>query len=172
MVSHYQRMQEYEAWAGGEVIASLRGVEALLGDAVGPGGGATMQTQAVFKRARGIFAHLQMARHEWLSRLGGVARRPWIMFPDWSVDECDADRSRLDALWWAYLQRPEAEDLAGVVTYQSTEGRGFANPRGDILAHVYNHSSYHRGQIAMLVRQCGGTPASSDFIVFSRNPTG
>jgi uncharacterized damage-inducible protein DinB len=33
--------------------------------------------------------------------------------------------------------------------------------------HVGTHSHYHRGQIASGMRQAGGPPASTDFIVFA-----
>jgi len=35
-----------------------------------------------------------------------------------------------------------------------------------ILAHVVNHSSYHRGQVATLLRQLGATPSSTDLLLF------
>lgn len=169
MPTHFQRLHEYETWAGGEVIASLRATQTLLGEALG---NASHPPTAAFRRASGIFAHTQMARHEWLSRLGAVERRPWAMFPEWTIEQCQADAQRLDRLWADYLARAEAERLDEVVTYYSTEGKPFTSTRGDILTHVYNHSSYHRGQIAMLVKQAGGTPASTDFIVYIRRARG
>jgi uncharacterized damage-inducible protein DinB len=38
----------------------------------------------------------------------------------------------------------------------------------DILAQLFGHSSYHRGQIAMLVRAAGGEPAVTDLIYWCR----
>lgn len=37
------------------------------------------------------------------------------------------------------------------------------------LAHVVLHGSYHRGQIALLTRAGGGTPAATDYILFIRS---
>ena len=44
----------------------------------------------------------------------------------------------------------------------------FRNTPRDILTHLGMHSHYHRGQIAILVRRAGSTPAVTDFIVFRR----
>jgi uncharacterized damage-inducible protein DinB len=38
----------------------------------------------------------------------------------------------------------------------------------DILAQLFGHSWYHRGQIAMLVRAAGGEPAVTDRIDWCR----
>jgi len=35
-----------------------------------------------------------------------------------------------------------------------------------MLQHVVNHSTYHRGQITMMLRQLGAMPVAKDFLVF------
>src|SRR5262249_40881237 len=35
-----------------------------------------------------------------------------------------------------------------------------------LMQHLVNHSTYHRGQVAMMVRQLGGEPLATDFHVF------
>jgi uncharacterized damage-inducible protein DinB len=48
------------------------------------------------------------------------------------------------------------------------KGEKFANTIKDIVVHVINHSTYHRAQIAQLVKQSGGEPAKTDYIVYQR----
>ena len=36
--------------------------------------------------------------------------------------------------------------------------------RSDVLAHLFMHASYHRGQIARLVAECGGEVEATDYI--------
>ncbi|MBX3376381.1 MAG: DUF664 domain-containing protein [Phycisphaeraceae bacterium] len=155
-VEHFRNLQRYEQWAGARVVASLRSAHAAAVD------------RASSDRARGIFGHIQMARHEWLFRLGQIPKRPWIMFPDWSVEECAADAARLDGAWSAYLANLGDADLDGEVRYTSNEGKPFVSLRRDILTHVINHSTYHRGQIALLVKAAGGAPEATDFVLYSR----
>ena len=59
-------------------------------------------------------------------------------------------------------------DLDGSRGYKTTEGKACSNVLSDMLIHVVNHSSYHRGQITTLLRQSGAVPQSTDFILFIR----
>ena len=60
------------------------------------------------------------------------------------------------------------EDLDGSRGYKTTEGKPYSNVLSDMLLHLANHSSYHRGQIATLLRQSRAVPQSTDFILFIR----
>ena len=59
-------------------------------------------------------------------------------------------------------------DLDRDVTYTNSAGQEFTSRVEDILLHVVMHGSYHRGQVAMLIRDGGGTPAPTDYIAFVR----
>jgi uncharacterized damage-inducible protein DinB len=54
------------------------------------------------------------------------------------------------------------------VEYENSEGRTFANDVKDILFHVVNHSTHHRGQIMMDLRASGITPEPLDYIFYKR----
>lgn len=55
------------------------------------------------------------------------------------------------------------------LTYQNSEGKEFTNSIQDIIHHVMNHSTYHRGQIVTMLRMAGFTDVSStDFITWCR----
>jgi uncharacterized damage-inducible protein DinB len=55
-----------------------------------------------------------------------------------------------------------------LIRYTNTKGQTFENSVRDILFHVANHTTHHRGQIVAAVRQVGGEPFASDFILFAR----
>jgi uncharacterized damage-inducible protein DinB len=157
-LAHFRSLLDYDRRATELALASI--------DRVPP----ERRAEAACARARGIIAHVQSARHEWLARLGRLPRRPWVMFPDWSTDQTRQDARRLDAAWADYLAAISEEDLDTPVTYASVEGVRWVSRTADILTHVFNHATYHRGQVAMLVKACGGTPASTDFITLTRVP--
>ncbi len=52
--------------------------------------------------------------------------------------------------------------------YKNLKGSLFETLLSDILAHMVNHGSYHRGQIASLIKKSGGEPAGTDYIGYVR----
>jgi len=55
-----------------------------------------------------------------------------------------------------------------VVRYKNTKGEAFRAPLWQLVQHVANHSTYHRGQVTSLLRQLGGRTVSTDLVVFDR----
>ena len=92
-------------------------------------------------------------------------------FPDvatirrtWTAHERDV-RALLDEL---------GEDgIARVMPYTLFSGVASASPFWQMLQHVVNHASYHRGQVTTMLRQLGAAPAKScDMIAFYREVGG
>lgn len=54
------------------------------------------------------------------------------------------------------------------ILYTTMKGTAMENTVGDILFHVINHSTYHRGQIAVEFRNTGIEPLVSDYVVYRR----
>lgn len=59
-------------------------------------------------------------------------------------------------------------ELYRPVDYSTTKGQQFSNTVRDILFHIVNHSTYHRGQIAADFRQQGIEPLVTDYIFYKR----
>jgi uncharacterized damage-inducible protein DinB len=60
------------------------------------------------------------------------------------------------------------EDLETAIDYRDMAGNPFMQKLADILQHIVNHSTYHRGQLTTMIRQVGVTPPRTDFLVFAR----
>lgn len=124
---------------------------------------------APLERALAIFAHMQAARQVWLSRVSTLTDFPdGGVFPGWTLDVSTRVAGEMDTLWRQWLGGLSGDDLAVMVRYTSTENIAFESSRAEILTHVVNHSSYHRGQIAALLAQTGTKPASTDYIALTR----
>jgi len=54
------------------------------------------------------------------------------------------------------------------IEYKNSSGRVFHNRVQDVIFHVANHSTYHRGQMAAEFKQSGLNPLVTDFIVYKR----
>lgn len=59
-------------------------------------------------------------------------------------------------------------DLSTTVSYVNSRGEVFTSRVQDILFHIINHSTYHKGQIATEFRQHGVEPLAMDFIFHIR----
>ena len=150
----FRRLFEYEYWADREALASLA---ALAGSANGAG-----------DRALRFFNHIIGANRVWLDRLeqrGASAAQPW---PTLTLEECREAPEETNRRWGAYLKRVTPEGLSQDIVYRNTKGVEFATLLQDILMHLVTHSAYHRGQVAAAVREAGGKPAATDYVVWVR----
>lgn len=146
LTSTIRRLFLYDDWANREVLASLR-------RAADPPA-----------RARTLLGHIIGAGEIWHERLIGRGRSV-VVWPDFSLDECEA---RLDVLrddWAAFFGDMPDEQLLESVEYTNSAGDHFTNTKMDILTHVVTHSGYHRGQIALLLGSSGLASANTDFIL-------
>src|SRR5258708_25778688 len=88
-------------------------------------------------------------------------------FPPYSLSEC---RQRLDELrekWKIYLSNLKPENLGEKIKTTNTQGKPFEHIVQNVLVHVVNHSSYHRGQLATLVHQGEGKRPGTDYIGYA-----
>ncbi|HMR56073.1 MAG TPA: DinB family protein, partial [Cyclobacteriaceae bacterium] len=59
-----------------------------------------------------------------------------------------------------------------VLKYKNYVGDYYETNVEQIMIHLVNHGSYHRGQVAMLLRQKGYEPVNTDYITYDRVLTG
>jgi len=60
------------------------------------------------------------------------------------------------------------ERLSSVLIYKTMEGKQFSNILWQMMQHLINHSTYHRGQVVTMLRQLGVKPIGTDLITFYR----
>lgn len=107
----------------------------------------------------------------WLSRLGVIPTTTGPLFPeDPDIARVGEEWRQVQGLWDDYLSRVDDAALDREFEYQSLDAGRFHNRVEDILGQLFGHSSYHRGQIAMLIRAAGGEPAVTDLIFWCREP--
>jgi len=159
LAERFRRWFEYEQDAHAKTLASLRAVPV------------ESRARPEFAKAVSLLAHLVAARRLWLFRLGVDPRQPKEFFPQaMSLDELERSLSEMHQLWSGHLARLTDADIARSFEYTSTDAGPMRNTIEDVLAQLFGHSSYHRGQIAQLLRQMGAEPAITDYIYWARNP--
>src|SRR5690606_37755749 len=98
-----------------------------------------------------VFSHLLNAHEIWNFRLlnkeSGTAT--WQRRPVQTLANINKQnfRQTLDIL--------EGGNLEALILFTDKKGNPFENKKSDILFHIINHSSYHRGQIAIECRKSG-----------------
>jgi uncharacterized damage-inducible protein DinB len=59
-------------------------------------------------------------------------------------------------------------DLETKFDYTNIKGEAFTSKLIDIVSHVSNHHTHHRGQIVRKIRESGLEPPQTDLILFRR----
>lgn len=148
----------YHTWAQERIAAALLALppEADLQDLGGS-----------FPTARATFAHLVGAEWLWLERWRGV--HPSSV-PDWvAMDDPPALLRRwrgIDAARGAFLARLTEADLGAPCAFNLLNGKAATHALADLLLHVANHATYHRGQLAAMLRRLGSPAPATDFLVY------
>lgn len=155
-----QDLYRYDEWANRRLIAAAQNLspDALARDLGGS-----------FRTLRDVLAHIIAAEWIWLERWRGVSP---AAIPDWAATgnltvlmerlaEVESTRAR-------FLDELSEPALSSEIAFRYINGTAGSHRLSDLLTHVVNHSTYHRGQAATMLRQVGATPPSTDFVVFRR----
>jgi uncharacterized damage-inducible protein DinB len=91
-----------------------------------------------------IMNHILNAQSIWLERVAGT-RLP-------ITGDFAAEAAELNRRWKAHL---EGADIQEVVHYRNLQGDPYSDERANIVQHVINHGTYHRGQLRGMVERLG-----------------
>lgn len=59
--------------------------------------------------------------------------------------------------------------ISSKVNFKNKKGEEVAFKLFEVLFHIFNHGTYHRGQIAILIRKIKGKPPVTDIIEYFKN---
>jgi uncharacterized damage-inducible protein DinB len=146
---HFTRLVTHLEWADERVLESLRSA------ANAPA------------KALDLYAHILGSEHTWVSRIRGTTTQ-LAVWPNLTLDDCARIGKGNAASLRTLVSALSDESFAEQITYRNSAGELFTSTLEDILTHVMMHGSYHRGQIASLIRAAGDTPSPTDYIAFAR----
>ena len=152
-----RELLKYTLWADRKVLAAVRHVEPEY---------LVREAGASFGSLLGTFAHILGAEQVWLSRfVGNPIPLPDIAdFPD--LETLEADFKELWPQLEFFLASLDDAQLEAPIRWTNSRGETYTRQLWQAVVHMVNHSTYHRGQIVMLLRQMGYEPPSSDLIYF------
>ena len=87
-----------------------------------------------------------------------------------NFEELSAQLLQLSQQWLTWILQANEVHLTHVFAYQNTKKEHFKQPVYEMLLHLFNHQTFHRGQLVTMFRQLGADKIPpTDFIVFSRS---
>jgi uncharacterized damage-inducible protein DinB len=116
------------------------------------------------EKAVNLYNHILNSHQIWNNRID--ARHP--AFGVWEIHTTREFREIDSANYEHTLFIIDQLDLDNTINYPKIKGKPFSKRISEILFHVINHSTYHRGQIATEFRQSGLDPLATDYIFHGR----
>jgi uncharacterized damage-inducible protein DinB len=155
------RMLDYNIWANHRLMraAATLSVDDFKRDTLAASHGGV----------RGTLTHIMGAEWIWLERWKGFS--PTRLFDEGDFADVVSLKDR-----WTLIEdhrdewfRGLSEDSLGeALRYRTTEGVPYEAPLWKLMQHVLNHSTYHRGQVTLLLRAVGVRPVSTDLVAWDR----
>ncbi len=162
MIKTIEKLFNYHEWAMNAIFSSLQNfTEEEFTRDLGDGCGSV----------RDKVGHIIAADKIWLDRIQKRAELiflPPSYFSSISITKNLKEETKTN--WKSYIASLQVADYYRDISYQNMKGESFETPLREILLHVLNHATYHRGQVASLIRRIKGSPPVTDFIQFARNP--
>ena len=86
-----------------------------------------------------------------------------------SIQEASKAIQQLDVQWADWISKANENQLQHVFAYQNSKREQFKQAVWQMLLHLFNHSTYHRGQLVTMLRQLGIEKIpQTDFIYWCR----
>ena len=136
--------------------------------------GFTSAFSSVISNLHGTLNHLLLTDRLWLKRLTGEGDHPNRLDAILYEDRSELTRARIteDERLIAVVDKYDDAALANLHSYKTTSGMPQSQVPSDILLHLFNHQTHHRGQAhACLSILTGDEPPSLDLLVFQRGGT-
>ena len=148
MKKYFLKLYQFNAWANQRIIQYLIG------------------QQVNHEKINSLVGHIAAAEMLWLHRVAGLPKPDVKLWSTYKVNELSPMLTQADKQWLEYIKSNDNFDRE--LHYTNYTGDAFVNNVEAIMIHTVNHASYHRGQVAMLLRQNGYEPVNTDFITYDR----
>jgi uncharacterized damage-inducible protein DinB len=85
-----------------------------------------------------------------------------------TLESLMSDWPDLQRKWEAWAESISDADLERVAQYTLLNGSPGETPVWQIVMHVVNHATLHRGQVVAMMRQLGAKPPATDLLYYYR----
>jgi len=155
-----RRLFAYHRWANQRMLVTCARLTAEEAEA---------RIESSFPSVLSTLVHMLSADWIWLQRWNGRSPTGWLeaekltslpaVLKRWESFELEQQ---------SYVEGRCDGDLAAEVHFRLLNGDSHTYPLAEIMRHVVNHASYHRGQVTTMLRQLDQIPLPSDYLLFLR----
>ena len=125
--------------------------------------------QTADRSVLGTLVHIFAADRIWLARIKGeIPERFLDVESDMKVSVIEKDWPALHEDWLAWSSPLSDFDLEAQIAYNDLKGNPHQTPLWQIVLHVVNHGTHHRGMVSAMLRMMGHAPRAIDEIFFFR----
>jgi uncharacterized damage-inducible protein DinB len=162
MKTHFVTMAKYNAWANARLFRMAGALQDEL---------YRKEVGAYFKSLHGTLNHLLAADRIWMHRLTGFGSHPdklnAILFDD--LPSLHAARVEEDGRIIGFVQGLAGSAFEEVCDYRTLNGTPQRQRLREILAHLFNHETHHRGQAHAILTVLGvKEPDPLDLLIMLR----
>ena len=163
MKTHFVMTANYNKWANARLFRAAGMLsEAMYRKEVG----------VYFGSLHGTLNHILVADRIWMRRLTGTGEHPEklnaILFEN--LPSLHAARTEEDDRIIAFVQSLDEPDFEEMWDYRTLNGTPQRQRRREILAHLFNHETHHRGQAHAILTMLGvAEPEPLDLLIMQRD---
>jgi len=159
----FEQYASYNVWANHKIIFTIGQLDPVLW---------YQQTPSSFDSLYKTLLHIWDAESIWWQRMRLHEK---IVVPSASFDSSLKDVCNgllhQSMQWETFIKSGEFDEAAinSKLIYKNLKGETFNQPVSEVLLHLFNHSTYHRGQVITMLRTLGVEKMpGTDFIAWSR----
>jgi uncharacterized damage-inducible protein DinB len=139
---------KYENWANARILESIS------------------RLQEPDEKILDLMSHILLVQMVWYSRIAGVTAPPvWEKKSFQQIKEIYEVNKKILT---PFIEKQTKDTLNTIIDYKNTKGIKYSNTTAQILTHLFNHSTYHRGQIVERLKGKLPHMPETDYIVFLR----
>ncbi len=149
---------DYSAWATQHLLDAVSSL---------PPEELSRDFQTADKSVLDTLAHIFAADRIWLSRVIAQPRTTFAEPEDRNLTLLQSEWPALHQRWRDWMRGLNDADRAEkLISYQDLRGNPHERPLWQIVLHVVNHGTHHRGQVSGFLRAMGYKPPPLDLMLF------
>jgi uncharacterized damage-inducible protein DinB len=113
-------------------------------------------------------AHVYAADNIWLARVQQAATMPRMKASELTFEFLQREWPGLQDRWKVYAAVLTDDAVNGEISYSALNGQQFTQPLWQLLLHIVNHATHHRGQASGFLRAMEKVPAPLDLVAYYR----